>query len=119
MEKKATEPTETVVINKKITKFAYSDEENKVKIYISFTDIGLPVLTDHSFDFTETSIDLKLNTTPTTAGSGDRIVVHQFEVGELYGQIEKASARMKADKAIVTLTKADNSTSPWNSIKKT
>jgi hypothetical protein len=118
LEKKSTEGTETVIITKKITKFAYSDESNKVKIYIAFGEIGLPILTSHNFDFNETSISLKLHTTPTTEGSGDRVVVHQFEVTELYDKIEKASLRFKPDKVIVTLVKAEGSTDTWSGLKK-
>lgn len=117
LETKKIEPSETVTITKKISKFAYSDEANKVKVYITFADIGLPVLTDHSLDFTESSIDLKLHTTPTSKGSADRVVVHQLEVKELFDDIEKASVLIKTDKAILSLVKADKSKA-WSEIKK-
>lgn len=117
-----------------ITNYAFLDEGAKVKVYVELPGVGNFRDEDILLDFTETSLCLTVKNYVNTSGkvaaaseellvdcSNDPVMEEEegdttqgkgedrcLAVGRLYGEIEKASLRKKADKIIITMTKKDD-----------
>lgn len=123
-----------------ITNYAFLNEETKVKIYIDLPGVGncCQDAEDIHLDYTDTSLCLRVkNYAPPSpvaddATEDDDMVVsddadHEEDAkngnqgedrclsfAKLYGEIEKAMYRKKADKVIVTLFKKEMK--EWSSV---
>jgi hypothetical protein len=126
-----------------ITNYAFLNEETKVKLYINLPGVGNCCQdTDIYLDYTDNSLSLTImnyvNPSASVAVVGDdknngddEMVVSDAEekvdakdgnqgenrclsFAKLYGEIEKATFRKKADKVIVTLTKKEMK--EWSSV---
>jgi hypothetical protein len=83
-----------------ITKYGFLDEGSKVKIYVEMTGVG-ENHTDEQIhlDYTESSFSLRIEN---SNASDDYL-----SFGKLYGLIEKATAKLKKDRIIITLFKKE------------
>lgn len=90
-----------------ITKYAWSDDGGKVKIYIDLANIGEVLEDGVSIEFEDTSLTLSVQV---------QNAIHELQIPSLYEKIEDAKFRQKPDKIIVTLKKAN--TFSWHELKK-
>mmetsp|Transcript_19907 Transcript_19907/g.35271 ORF Transcript_19907/g.35271 Transcript_19907/m.35271 type:complete len:247 (-) Transcript_19907:328-1068(-) len=127
-----------------ITNYAFLDEVTKVKIYVNLPGVGNCRDENIALDFTERSLcltiknymapsaakaskvevdeSLVVDTAPPEAEEEEEIMTKEEEKGEdrclslgkLFGLIENATFRKKADKVIITLTKKDKRA--WRSV---
>mmetsp|Transcript_35541 Transcript_35541/g.61423 ORF Transcript_35541/g.61423 Transcript_35541/m.61423 type:complete len:196 (-) Transcript_35541:312-899(-) len=95
-------------VKRPISKYAWNDEKDKVKIYISLDSIGEVADDAVTIENTENSLTLVMITS--TGAS------HQLLITKLYDNITAATFRKKPDKVIVTLKKA--SSFSWHDLKK-
>mmetsp|Transcript_56000 Transcript_56000/g.67221 ORF Transcript_56000/g.67221 Transcript_56000/m.67221 type:complete len:200 (+) Transcript_56000:111-710(+) len=84
-----------------ITSYAFSDENSKIKIYVSLPGVGDKCQNEHdiTLEYTSFSFSLKVK----NYSSQEQCLYF----GKLYGGIESAHFRKKKDKVILTLVKSD------------
>jgi len=98
-----------------ITKYAFLDDGEKVKLYVEMNGVGEACTKeDVSLQWDESSFTLVIKNYPgpLTSGEGDEGIrtpadcpVRCLNLGKLYGDISDASFRKKKDRVIVTLVK--------------
>mmetsp|Transcript_31065 Transcript_31065/g.63023 ORF Transcript_31065/g.63023 Transcript_31065/m.63023 type:complete len:284 (-) Transcript_31065:94-945(-) len=116
---------------KKIAKFAWGDEEGKVKVYIDFVANGIisgggedqpaAMKVEKEVSFTSKSVTLTLLAPSPSPGASldrSRMVSHVLDFPELNDKIDKATCVVKATKAILTLTKSPDSNFKWHNLRK-
>mmetsp|Transcript_27981 Transcript_27981/g.33129 ORF Transcript_27981/g.33129 Transcript_27981/m.33129 type:complete len:220 (+) Transcript_27981:94-753(+) len=113
-----------------ITKYAFLDDGEKVKLYVEMNGVGdACTKEDVSLQWDENSFTLVIKNYPgpLTSGEGDEGIrtpadcpVRCLNLGKLYGDISDASFRKKKDRVIVTLVKrveGDDEPMDWPSIR--
>lgn len=115
-----------------ITNYAFLNEETKVKVYVNLPGVGNCQDENITLDFTERSLcltiknyvapsakvevvdELVVDTAPEKIEEETQGEDRCLSVGKLYGEIENATFRKKADKVIVTLKKKE--IKAWKSV---
>lgn len=110
LEKKAPDSAPVLPVSK-ISKFAWSDEQSKVKVYVNLADNGIKTpVGPPEVSFTATSVALRIS-------AGD--VVHLLDLPSLNDTIAEATAKLlKGERVVLTLTKPQDSAFTWHDLKK-
>ncbi|KAL9178657.1 hypothetical protein ACHAXT_001995 [Thalassiosira profunda] len=118
-----------------ITNYAFLNEEAKVKVYVNLPGVGECADEDISLEFTEQSLCLTVknyvapaekakvevdalvaDTAPEEGGGEETMGEDRFlAFAKLYGEIESATVKKKADKLILILKKKEAG-KPWSSV---
>ena len=96
-----------------ITKYAFLDENKKVKIYVDMKGVGEKCSNENDvkLDWSERSFSLKVYNYTATADDEDAeeakasSEVQCLSFGKLHGCITKASVKVKTDRLVIILTK--------------
>jgi hypothetical protein len=94
---------------KPIAKYAFSDEDAKVKLYIDLPGVGALAADDVTLDWTQDSFSLVVRNLDGAT--------HGLTVNPLYDDITKAAVKRKPDRVIVTLYKKNGKQS-WFQLKR-
>ncbi|KAL7528622.1 hypothetical protein ACHAXR_002541 [Thalassiosira sp. AJA248-18] len=118
-----------------ITNYAFLNEQTKVKIYVNLPGVGNCSDENIALDFTERSLCLTIKNYISPSEKKVEVVDDELvsdtapeeeeekeekgedqclSLGKLYGEIEKATFRKKADKVIITVKKKDEK--EWKSV---
>jgi len=116
--------------NSNITKYAFLDEGEKIKLYVEMKGVGEACAKeDVSLQWDESSFILVIKNYPSHLNSEEKeegistsadCPVRCLNLGKLYGDISDASFRKKKDRVIVTLVKRveeDDEPKDWPSIR--